>query len=162
MAGADVTPSQLLEAVWVCSTTFKEAYDGISKPGYGLKNLLWAFIVSLRPKNVPRGTILVRKHIMNGLRWPMIYPSSLEGERRACNSPGMNVLLVHLMKNLHQSFDEAINQPLALSYWLYATTCEVTGLGSVIEASEAEELQRQADAFEEAVKRGEVKLPWAS
>ena len=55
------------------------------------------------------------------------------------------------MADLGQSFDEAINQPLALSRWLVASNGERKGELEITEFETVADLQKEADAIAQEV-----------
>jgi hypothetical protein len=113
----------------------------------------------LRSVNVGRATEVMRAHIRNGLRWPVLFPTGANNDEGAgCASPTCQCLIVHLTSKLHQDKDEIIDWPLGFCYWLYATAAEMTGHAKLSDINEMEDLRAAADDVQARFERGEIRF----
>lgn len=157
-----------LEAVWICSHSYEEilAHWGSRKV---LRQLRWQTrrhsLFGILGIRYERPAAIFQQYIDQGFKKPALEPNG-EGEGSIeLNSPMPHILAVHLMEKANQSLSQVMNQPLALSYWIYSTLAEKTGSASLTTADQAEideqEAENRMERIEaqaaEAMKRG-VKL----
>lgn len=153
--GVMPSKSDLLEAVFVCSRKFEEAYYGTNDPARK-----WAYFFGtafMSRCRFLRACAIMQQHIDNGLNWPRLGPKQNNSDGHECQSPFLQVLLVHSLTKLNQRREDVLDQPLALTYWLYATAAEMTGQASLCTRAMSEELAAARAAGDAAEARNNGK-----
>lgn len=159
-----VSYAEFLEALFVLAHTWEQNMELQGTPFVLSLQKRWHRSWSLygfRRVNLQDKAALLRHHIENGLDWPELKVEESKGDRMEaieCSSPRSQVLIVHCLQKLNLSLSEIMNLPFGFTYWLYATASEMTGLYTLDDESEYEQYQRMANALQEKIDRGEIKV----
>jgi hypothetical protein len=164
IAGGRVpTYPELQEAVLVCANDF-DASQRLLRANTTRFMVRWwhrrLSLCGLRRIDTALASAMLLHHIEKAMSNRPILKPKADSSGEDLNSPWELTLLSFLMEKLHQSFDVAINQPLALSRWLYGSAMERTGAAILSSESEENEYQNIADKMQamidKAFKEGKI------
>lgn len=154
VTGEETTPGDLLLGLIVCSMTYEEAIDAIhcgrlvdevERWGKVVSKRRWFGLRAAKPFDLMEKSRLFVEYLAAGNRCPKAFYDAKPTPPK--NAPVEQILRVCLMRDLHLSESEIMNQPLALSWWDYMTLGELNDRLRLFDADQEKDLQAKADEF---------------
>jgi hypothetical protein len=155
LTGDPITYADLMDAVYVCARTFKRGYHGLNSRLYQARGVLrnfWWKRLGIRSLDAATATAVMRVHIANGLRWPILMPNATNDKGADCASPMLQCLIVHLTSKLHQDAEKVLDWPLGFCFRLYATAAEMTGCARLTDEQGDADLDARANEVQARLK----------
>jgi hypothetical protein len=169
LSGGPVDYSHVFAAAFICSQRFEDAITSMLDPELPAferrwqqalcGETRWRRMLRLRSKrpgiDLERETEAFRDFMADGWNHPDWIADA--GEGKEIGSPLVQLVKITLMSRLHLSESEFLNRPWSLSLWDYITLKEMDERLQIIDHEKFETRQIDADAFDEAVRRGEYR-----
>jgi len=132
--GRKVQARHIIEAVWICSSTWRELQAMHAERLALVKHWIWRR--RARREDLAVAVVDFQNYRRNGSTFPPA--ESLEGGGRVAGSPVLARVIQFLIQRMGQTEAQAMDYPLGLAYWHFAVHQETEGGLKILNAGEME------------------------